>query len=369
MISVLSINTNAQKTTVVDHRDGKDSTKITFANNKVSVDDHRILRNMSPSLVKPAYIDDMIVYRIQLQITVSDHNGTDDPISVRLNERTEGFHIATPNSLQPGSKNKYDILNPFINKLRDLQFIKLNVDGSDGLCISKLELFINNCNSPIYSSENIPENKNCFDNDSPGTYENLYISYYDLRKHPNWNFAGAREDIWRPSTKITKEWLSSLIEAEIGNHIVSGYPRLFKWGTPANPLKRNTLFGQVVDIEYGNNHTLKVDLDLETNSVGPKFGIAIGFQINFRCESGVIQIEGQSIKVITELGGSAGDTIRSEGSTLIDRAIGTKVRGMGPLTLRNILAFKIDNLNPNNQIYSISCKKIIVTKEGDLVLQ
>lgn len=104
IISVLSITTNAQKTTVVDHRRGKDSTKKTFPKNKVSVVDHRIPRNMSSSLVKPAYIDDMVVYRIQLQITVSDNNGTDDPISVQLNEIIGGFHIATSNSLKPGTK-------------------------------------------------------------------------------------------------------------------------------------------------------------------------------------------------------------------------------------------------------------------------
>ena len=62
---------DAQTVTVIDHRGGKDSLKPT------TVIDHRIVRDMSPGLVKPVF-EEMPVYRIQLRITTSDNNGTDD---------------------------------------------------------------------------------------------------------------------------------------------------------------------------------------------------------------------------------------------------------------------------------------------------
>ena len=245
----------AQTITVIDHRGKKDS-----LNGNVTVVDHRITRDMSTLLVRPAF-EEMPVYRIQLRITTSANNGTDDAVWVELNEEEHRFYLAKGiDNFQPGKTVTYDIIDADIKKLKDIRYIKFGVKGNDGPCFSKIELLINNSSS-IYATQIVTANGTCFDNNNPNVLPNLIITYNKLRSHSYWNYNENRKEIWRPCTKITKEWITAIIEASIGNQMLQDGSKL-KWGSHGGTLENNTLFGDAVEVKYKNDHTLSVDLDL-----------------------------------------------------------------------------------------------------------
>lgn len=359
----------AQTTTVVDHRGEKDSLK-----GNVTVVDHRIGRDMSNKLVKPAF-EEMPVYRIQLRITTSANNGTDDAVWVELNQKEHRFYLAKGiDNFQPGKTVTYDVIDADIKKLKDIRYIKFGMKGNDGPCFSKIELLINN-SSPIYATQIVTANGTCFDNDNNNVSTNLIISYDKLRSHPNWNYNGNRGEIWRPSTKITKEWITTIIEASIGNQIIQDGSKL-KWGSHGGTLENNTLFGDAVEVKYKNNHTLSVDLDLERDITGPNPEADIKFELDFRCSNGIINMEVQNVKVGTDAVGGVQDFIRTTGFDLVSIGIGVFVAPAiaTPVTVgawfavKRAISFSI-KLNPQAPSTSYSCKNTIVTEGGDILLK
>jgi hypothetical protein len=358
---------SAQPTTVIDHRGGKDTAK------KTTVIDHRITRDMSSSLVRPAF-EEMAVYRIQLRITTSANNGTDDAVWVELNETGHKFYLAKVDNFNPGSVLTYDVIDADIKKLKDIRYIKFGVKGDDGPCFRKIELLVNN-SSPIYATQIVTTNGTCFDNNNSSVSPNLVVSYNQLRNHPNWNYNATRKDIWRPSTKISKEWLTSIIEASIGNQMIQQGSAL-KWGSHGGTLENNTLFGEGVEVAFKNDHTLKIDLDLERDITGPNPEADIKFELDFRCKDGIINIETQNVEIKTDGVGKVQDFIRTTGFDLISIGIGVFVAPAAAtpitigawFTLRRAIAFSI-KLNPAAPNTSNSCKQIIVTANGDILLQ
>ena len=358
----------AQTVTVIDHRNGKDSVK------PPTVVDHRITRDISSSLTRPIF-EEMPVYRIQLRITTSANNGTDDAVWVELNEEGHRFYLAKGiDNFQPGKTVTYDVVDAEIKKLKDIRYIKFGVKGDDGPCFSKVELLINNSNSPLYATPIVTANGTCFDNNNTQVSPNHTISYNMLRSHANWNYNANRKDIWRPCTKITKEWITSIIEASIGNQMVQDGSKL-KWGSHGGILENSTLFGDAVDVKFKNDHTLSVDLDLERDITGPNPEANIKFELDFRCSNGIIEIEVQNVTVSTDAVGSVQEFIRTTGFDLVSVAVGLFVTPAvaTPLTVgawfsvRRAIAFSV-KLNPQKPGISYSCQKTIVTQSGDLQL-
>jgi hypothetical protein len=358
---------SAQTTKVVDHRGGKDTVK------PITVIDHRIPRDMSSSLIRPNF-EEMPVYRIQLRITTSANNGTDDAVWVELNEAAHKFYLAKMDNFNPGSVLTYDVIDADIKKLKDIRYIKFGVKGDDGPCFRKIELLVNN-SSPIYATQIVTTNGTCFDNNNSKVSPNLIISYNQLRNHPNWNYNATRKEIWRPSTKISQEWLTSLIEASIGNQMIL-QGSVLKWGSHGGTLENNTLFGEGVEVEFKNDHTLKVDLDLERDITGPNPEADIKFELDFRCKDGIISMETQNVEIKTDGVGSVQNFIRTTGFDLLSLGIGlfiapaaaTPITVGAWFTLRRAIAFSI-KLNPSVPNVSNSCIQTIVTANGDILLQ
>ncbi|HRG81012.1 MAG TPA: hypothetical protein PLO99_00790 [Chitinophagaceae bacterium] len=360
----------AQTTTVTDHRNRNDT-----SGGNITVTDHRILRDMSSSLAKPAF-ENMPVYRIQLRITTSANNGTDDPVWVSLNEDEHRFYLAKGiDNFKPGSKVTYDVIDADIKILADIRYIKFGVKGDDGPCFTKVELLINNLSSPVYSTQIVTNNGTCFDNNNGSVSPNLIISYNSLRNHPNWNYRSSRADIWRPCIKMSNEWITSLVEASIGNQIIQGGSKL-KWGSHGGMLENNTLYGPAVEIKFKNDHTLSVDLDLERDITGPNPEADIDFELDFRCKDGIINMEVQNVKTSTDVVGDAQEFIRTTGFDLVSLGIGLFVAPAAAtpitigawFTLRRAISFSI-KLIPETPNVSHSCKQIVVTEGGDIELQ
>jgi hypothetical protein len=363
---------NEPKVTVTD-RLGDERNQAN--NGNMTVVDHRIGRDMtSPFLKAPPNIEEMTVYRIQLVITTTD-NVTNNPVWIMFGESELKFYLYKPVNFRPRTRHEFEILNPNIKRLKDLKSLRIGIDGSDGMCFKSIQLMINNCNSPLFTLDSISANQTCFDNDNY-SYKSFFLTYFQLRNNPNWNLLGARENMWRPCTKITKDWMTSLIEAAVGSNLARPYPAIdFKWGSRDNKSNENTLFGQLVDIEYLNNNTLKVDLDLDTGpgGLGPKYEVDIKFELKFHCDNGRITIETQNIKVSTKLPMVNIDLVKRKGVELIDAAIGTDVfTPNSTIKLRSALAFYIpvNNYNCEHQnCPSSSCTKTIVTKTEDILLR
>jgi hypothetical protein len=359
----------AQTVTVIDHRGGKDTVKPT------NVIDHRIVRDMSPGLVKPVF-EEMPVYRIQLRITTSDNNGTDDAVWVELNEEGHRFYLAKGiDNFQPRKTVTYDVVDADIKKLKDIRFLKFGVKGEDGPCFKKIELIVNNSGTPIYATPIVTNAGTCFDNNNNQVAGNLTVTYNNLRRHSYWNYNGPRANIWRPVKKINKEWIVSLIEACIGNQMVQEGSNL-KWGSYGGVLENNTLFGDAVEVKYKNSHTLSVDLDLERDITGSNPEADIKFELDFRCNDGVINIETQNVTVNTNGVGAVQDFIRTTGFDLISIGIGlfAAPAAATPLTigawfsLRRAIAFSV-KLNPGAPTTSNSCNQTIVSEAGDILLK
>lgn len=350
---------------VKDQRGERESSE----NGNVTVVDHRIGRDMSTSLVRPAF-EEMPVYRIQLRITTANNNGTDDRVWVQLTDSNQKFFLAKPVNFKPGTMRVYDIINAEIKKLKDIRFIKFGMQGNDGACFTKVELLINNSNTPLYATQDVSTGGTCFDNYNSNVSKNLVISYNNLRNHPNWNYSTTRKDIWRPPLKITKGWIVSLVEASIGNQMIRDGGDLC-WGSVGGVLENKTLFGAAVEASFKNSQTLSFDLDLEeVLSLRPNPETDIDFEIDFRCEEGVIVIRAQNILVITGYYDTE-EYNRTKEVKLISAAIGGFIPSPARITwfsLKRFLAFRI-NLNPSTPDLSGSCKKTVVTEAGDILLQ
>jgi len=366
----LAVYTHAdsQTVTVVDHRGEKDTLK-----GDVTLVDHRIGRDMSNKLVRPAF-EDMPVYRIQLRLTTGKGNGaaTDDGVFVMLNDSGSIFYLAKGiDNFKEGSTVTYDFMSEHVKHIRDIKKILFGVYGTDGVCFKKIELLINNCPSPIYTTEReiTTERGVCVDRPAERIV-NYIIPGTKLRAGKEWNYEGSRKDMWRPPVKITKEWIVSLVEAAIGDQMKHSEDE-FRWGSIGGFGENTTRYGPVVEASYKNSHTLSFDLDLEREIIGPNPEADIDFEVDFRCEEGVIVIEVQNLVITTDLTGELQRIFRNRTAAMIGAAVAGFAPPAAPVTwaaVKRFLAFKI-NLNPNAPTVSLSCKKTIVTEAGDILLK
>ena len=354
--------------TVVDHRDEKDDLK-----GNITVIDHRIGRDMSSSLVRPA-LENMPVYRIQLRITTGRGNdaGTDDKVYVQLNESAPRFYLAKGiDNFKEGSVVTYDIISEKIKTLQDIEKIKFGVNGNDGVCFKKVELLVNNCSSPLYTSGGgiTSERGVCIDNNSEEN-RNYIISRAKLRASREWNYNNARKDMWRPPVKITKDWIVNLIEAAIGNQMIHDEGDL-RWGSIGGFGENTTRYGPVVEASYKNSHTLSFDLDLERELTGPNPEADVDFEVDFRCEEGIIVIEAQNLSISSDLTGDLQRILRNRTAALVGAAVAGFAPPLAPVSwaaVKRFLAFSI-YLDPKAPGVSLSCKKTIVTEAGDIELK
>ncbi len=376
----------AQTVTVRDHRAGSTTT-----DSSQIVNDHRTsaLVDMSSSLTQPVF-EEMIVYRIQLRLKTGIGNGagTDDPVYVKMNDADDVFYLVKGiDNFVEGKTVTYDVLSRTIKKISDIKYIKFGVKGNDGVCISKVELLINNCQSPLYATSISTSLGTCIDNGEaaptgisatptqiksslPATFT---IASSSLRG-TSWNFAGQRKDMWRPPVKLEKAWVVSAVEASIGNQIYQEGGEL-KWGTHGGRLENNTLFGDAVEATRKDAHTLKFDLDLERDIAGPNPEVDVDFELDFRCEEGRIIVGALNVVTSSDAVGSLQNFLRSKAIKIVGVAVGLFVPFPAPLIapvatgfLLNAFSFsmKIDPANPN---LSMSCRETLVQSNGDILLR
>lgn len=337
------------------------------------------------TLTAPAF-EEMPIYRLQLRLTTGRKNdaGTDHAVFVQMNNRRDSFYLARGiDNFEEGTTETYDVMLRSVKKVKDIDYIRFAVNGDDGMCFKKVELLLNNCGSPVYSKSYGGDRGACFDRGSSSP--TLYIAGTELRASPNWSYGLARADMWKPPVEISKAWLTSLVEAAIGNQMNMEGGDL-KWGSLGNALENQTRWGPVVEIEYVNAHTVHVDLDLEVSRSGPNPEMDVDFDIIFICENGNIVTEVTNARVATDGIGtvlnfvSYGPRIGAfilNGISAMRRAVirtPNAVEGLAgiPAGLLGLLAanLKFDaKLNLDQPGINQACREIKVKPNGDVELK
>jgi PLAT/LH2 domain len=298
--------------------------------------------------------ENMAVYRIQLRITTGTGTdaGTDDPVYVQLNPLDEKFYLVKGiDNFQEGTTVTYDVLSEKIKKVKDIEFIRFGIRDDDGLCIKSIELFLNN-NPAAFFARTYPGTKGlCFDNNSTTLMSYLEVHGSQLRESNSWKFTSPVlkiEDapaMARPPDRISKEWISSVIEAAVGHFIGRAGDSQAQWGTTAD----NTKWGDVVEAKKVNDHTLHIDLDQqETGLLIIDGEVDVDFDLDFHCDNGVINCELENVQVDGEPGYITGPF------QLINKTFFEKFKVLFPVVSANAW---------------IVCTRALVTEGGDILLR
>lgn len=295
---------------------------------KVTVHDHRTPAvDTSATLRQPAF-EDMPVYRLQLLLTTGTTGdaGTNSPVFVQMNSSDEKFYLVKgKDNFIAGKKDIYEVMIDKIDRVKDIDFIKFGITGSDGVCLKNVELMLNG--SSVFSKEYAGNKGACLDNGSSEHSATLRINGSELRASTKWNFSGTRNNMWRPPTMITNTWLQAMIEAAIGNQIYQEGGSV-KWGTVGGTLENQTLWGPAVEIKKLNSTTIHVDLDLEADITGPNPELDVDFDLKLTCEKGTLKTEVLNAKMNTDMVGTVMTKIMPVVASFIGAGIGFVATGL-----------------------------------------
>jgi hypothetical protein len=188
----------------------------------------------------------------------------------------------------------------------------------------------------------------------------IEISGLELRTSPEWKYIVTKPSnislCWAPTT-ISKEWITSLMEASVGNQLQYMNGDL-QWGTTGGI---STLFGDAVESKMINDHTLKFDLDLQEDVVGPNPEVDVNFEFDFHCINGKLSVDVENFNINRSKYGEFHD--------FLSGSIGALSTGPGYAILLDILNTGSVYLQPDGYVLSSACKNIIVTPNCDIKLR
>lgn len=304
--------------------------------------------------------DEMVVYRIQLKITTASGqgSGTDDGVYAQLNGNDQRFFLSRGiENFETGKTVVYDILSEYIGQVKNIEFLRIGKNGQDALCISKVELLLNNNPEPVFEKSWDIVRGTCIDK----TYfPELEIPITELRMHHNWKLTKLNYDMLKKPAMISSAFLARLVEASIGNAMQLTNLR---WGSTGGI---NTIWGDAVEIKRVNDNTMHIDLDMQRQALGPNNEVDIDFDLAFYCTDGVIWYELERVEV-------SGDGSHGEGVPLVKKALKTYPVGkIFPTIERTLLArlYQTNTRPISEQGYAISrCNSVHVTNNGDILIQ
>lgn len=308
--------------------------------------------------------EDITLYRIQLRLTTGRGNdaGTDQGVYVQFNPSDEQFFMSRGiDNYEEGHTDTYDILSSVVQKVKDIKFMKFGIKGSDGWCLKKVELFLNDNDFPVYTKTYAGRGQ-CMDNNASFT-----ISGSELRRNSGWAYTSNHLDMWKAPAMISKDMIRSLVECSIGNQL--NHRTGFGWGTKSGI---DTRWGDVVEMNRVNDHTLHFDLDLQRFLNGPNPEVDIDFDLEFICDNGRIKTEMKNYSSGTNWVGEAQEFLRKKIAELVGAAIASKTGpGIGAAStglLFQFLDFGI-NIDLQHPTVSSSCSRIRIDNAGNILLR
>jgi hypothetical protein len=210
------------------------------------------------------------IHRIQLRVVVGNVTdaGTDDDVVVSLNPKNATWLDYARNDFERGSTFTYDLLTDGVARFDDIDWIAFAKTGTDGVCIARVDLIVNNSRQPSYSRSFFP----CRSlDDENGHTRDLALRYDDLRRSPAWRQYTPPNVV--DQLILRADEVQSRIESLVGHflHFSPGY-----WGK---------FYGAPVELERSDSHTIHVDLDLAGEADGPDPEVDVDFDINATCNS------------------------------------------------------------------------------------
>ncbi len=241
-----------------------------------------------PEKFRPAFAN-MPVWRLQLRVTTSgnDKANTDDKVYVQLTNAASSkyFLDRAGDDREKNKVNTYDILDPNIRTMKDIQMLKLVILGNDGWCVQKVELLVNDVNTAVFKKSY----RSCqwLDGDS-GAGPSLLISGSELRRYAGWRHQAGNKAIWLPPTVIKRATLEEIVESYIG-HMMDAQPSMRK-------LKFGKKYGRAyVEATRVSGNKLHFDLDLAYDSA-VDLETDVDFDLVVQCQNNQLNLEAQAIR-------------------------------------------------------------------------
>lgn len=247
------------------------------------------LNAQTPTFTRPASIEDVKVYRLQVLFTTSDteDSGTDDKVYVQLNSGMKPYYLDYGiDDRERGKTQTYDIMEPSIKSLKDIKQLNITKVGNDGWGITKVELRVNGHKifEKAYTKKIIDGNE--------GQQPVLNFTGSAMRNAGLWTYAKV-PNVHIPPAVISKKDLVSMVEGFVGNYIRYIPEATVNWGDKDGV---NTLFGEAVEATYRNRQTLTFDLDLQVSKDGPNPELDIDFDLVVSCTDGKVLISAENGK-------------------------------------------------------------------------
>ena len=245
---------------------------------------------------RPARFEDVAVWRLQLKVTTDGRKDadTDDKVYIHLaGNSSKRFYLDKGGDDRERNRTDvYDIVNVGINKISDIRFLKLAKQGTDGWCIKKIELLVNNVSTPIYRKYY----SNCkWIDGNDGHPSSLYIAGSQLRQYSGWKYTNQNQGkIWLPPLgNLPGSMFENIVESLFGHmrHVQDDLKGVY-WGK-----KYGSRWVEATG-KSGANPTLHLDLDLAkdvNNFFDPE--VDVDFDLVFSCANGRITLELKNPKV------------------------------------------------------------------------
>ncbi|MFN8278813.1 MAG: PLAT/LH2 domain-containing protein [Saprospiraceae bacterium] len=244
-----------------------------------------------PTFVKPANVGDVQVYSIEIVFHTTNIKdaGTDDKIKIRFNDNMKYFNLNKSNDeFERNQQDRFILSDRTIKFIKDIKYISLLKDGTDGWSFDYLAIRIND--ATMYEAK---FNSAWLDNVKG--YKNSYLIGGAYVQSIFGLFYNKPCSVHATLPNILKYQLKNMIETAVGDAIDSNYYAAYvishgvAWG---NTTGINTLFGDATEFKVQNPHTLSVDLDLQNiYSNWPNSEYDVDFDIFISCTNGNVKAE------------------------------------------------------------------------------
>jgi hypothetical protein len=271
----------------------------TFTSSDRSFLDDDIGDNRATSIeVLAPYPENEPVLFVEIRLKTADITdaGTDDNVYVSLNRSNSTLLDYPRNDFDRGDDDRYHLSNNGIGEIKDIHSIALYKDGSDGWCVSEVELFINEW--PAFAETYEP----CIWLDNDNGHDRKHTIRHVTLRGPDGipeNYPSQSVEIrdrLEAAALISHNELDSIFKSEVGNRLHElPLPLLVSsvfWGH---------FHGDPVEITRPAEDTLHVDLDLGAEVVGwfnPD--VDVDFDAVFSCTDGTVKLTFENVDIKTD---------------------------------------------------------------------
>lgn len=243
-----------------------------------------------PDSYRPQF-EQVAVWSLQLKVKTSRIKNADSDsklqVQFRSNESSKYYLNNGGNDREKGNTDIYEILDPNIRTIGDIQFMRFMILGKDKWCVEKIELIVNG--SPIPVFEKVYPGGRCIDMNS-GSGPNLHVRGTVLRNSPTWKHSKSNKAIWLPPSIIKRATLEKMVESYVG-HMMYADP---------NMKSKDLTYGykhgkRYVEATKKAKNKLHFDLDLKSH-YGIDFEVDVDFDLVIACKNNKLSLSAESVK-------------------------------------------------------------------------